>query len=199
MQDFQNIDKDVCGWTENLLARYLVGPALEIVLVHSKQVTDLALAVATRLQMSPADLEFITQAAMLHDIGVCQVYAPELGLHGAHPYIMHGVLGRMILDREGLPQHALVCERHTGVGLTCADIVNQKLPLPVRDMCPQSRCEQIICFADLFYSKRPGKLLVQKSVERVRKGLANFGADKVAIFNAWLVLFGDPPPSQSSV
>ena len=37
-----------------------------------------------------------------------------------------------MLDSEGLPQHALVCERHIGVGLTMEDIRLQKLPLPFK-------------------------------------------------------------------
>ena len=186
-------------WTENLLARYLSGVSLEIVREHSRNVTRLALNVAGRLQLASADLVFIEEAAMLHDIGVCQVHAPELGLYGTHPYIMHGVLGRAILEQEGFPAHALVCERHTGVGLTCEDIVRQKLPLPVRDMCPLSLSEQIICFADLFYSKSPGKLHERKSVDRIRKNLASFGQDKVEIFDAWIVQFGTPPTPGGAV
>jgi uncharacterized protein len=176
-------------WTTNLLAKYLDGEPLEIVAEHSRYVADLALEVARQLVLSDHDCRFVEEAALLHDIGVCQVHAPSLGLHGPHPYIMHGVLGREILDNEGFPLHALVCERHTGVGLTLEDIIRQDLPLPHRDMCPDSLAEQIICFADLFYSKKPGKLAERKSVARVRKKLQPFGEDKVAVFDAWLVQF----------
>jgi uncharacterized protein len=103
---------------------------------------------------------------------------------------MHGFLGRAILEKEGYPQHGLVCERHTGVGLTCEDIIRQNLPLPHRDMCPQSVSEQIICFADLFYSKNPGRLGERKSVAHVRKKLRPFGEEKVAVFDSWLEKFG---------
>lgn len=177
-------------WTTKLLARYLEGESLGIVLEHSLHVAGLALEVAGRLALSEADLLFIEEASLLHDIGVCQVHAPGLGLYGKHPYIMHGVLGRAILDREGYPLHALVCERHTGVGLTCEDIIRQDLPLPHRDMCPQSLSEQIICFADLFYSKKPGRLGERKSAMQVRKKLLPFGEEKVAVFDAWLTQFG---------
>lgn len=177
-------------WTTELLARYLEGEPLRIVRVHSRHVADLALEVAGRMELTEDDRLFIEEAALLHDIGVCRVDAPELGLYGSHPYIMHGVLGRAILEAEGLPLHALVCERHTGVGLTCGDIVRQGLPLPHRDMCPQSLSEQIICFADLFYSKRPDRLDQRSSVARVRKKLLPFGEDKVAVFDGWLAAFG---------
>lgn len=176
-------------WTTKLLARYLEGEALKIVVKHSRHVADLALEVAARRSLSKSEQKFIEEAALLHDIGVCQVFAPDLGLLGEHPYIMHGVLGRAILEQEGYPLHALVCERHTGVGLTCDDIVSKNLPLPHRDMTPQSLAEQIICFADLFYSKNPGRLGERKSVEKVRQKLLPFGTEKVAVFDTWLVLF----------
>ncbi len=174
---------------KKLLAQYLEGKPLEIVTEHSRHVADLALKVAASLALPEETRLFIEEAALLHDIGVSQVYAPDLGLYGQHPYIMHGVLGREILDREGLPLHARVCERHTGVGLTLEDIVRQGLPLPQRDMCPESLAEQIICFADLFYSKKPDRLAERKTVEKVRKKLLPFGEEKVEIFDSWLTRF----------
>ena len=176
-------------WVLKLLARYLDGKSLKIVWEHSRHVADLALEVAGRLDLSGDDRRFIEEASLLHDIGVCKVYAPDLGLYGENPYIMHGVLGREILDLEGYPLHALVSERHTGVGLTREDIVRQNLPLPHRDMSPQSLAEEIICFADLFYSKKPGKLGERKTVAKVRKKLRPFGEEKVAAFEAWLTRF----------
>ena len=104
--------------------------------------------------------------------------------------------GRAILEQEGYPLHALVCERHTGVGLTCEEIIRKELPLPHRDMCPESLAEQIVCFADLFYSKNPGKLGERKTVAKVRKKLLPFGVEKVAVFDAWLIKF-DPDQVQS--
>jgi len=127
---------------------------------------------------------------LLHDIGVCRIYAPKLGLYGEHPYITHGIMGREILEEEGLPLHALVCERHIGVGLTVADIISQQLPLPQREMSPLSLPEQIICFADLFYSKSPGKITLRKSPEQVRAKLAGFGEVKLQIFDRWMEIFG---------
>ncbi len=176
-------------WAEKLLARYLKGESLKIVREHSRYVAALALEVADRLSLTKDDRHFIEEAALLHDIGVCQVYAPELGLHGTNPYIMHGVLGRAILDLEGYPLHALICERHTGVGLTCEEIIRKGLPLPHREMCPQTLPEQIICFADLFYSKKPGRLDKRKSVAQVRKKLLPFGEEKITVFDAWLERF----------
>ena len=186
---FKNLTDACLMPATKLLAQYLSGESLAIVLEHSKYVADLALEIAKGQSLPDDDCLFIEQAALLHDIGVCQVSAPSLGLHGASPYIMHGVLGHDILEVERYPLHALVCERHTGVGLTCDDIIRHGLPLPHRDMCPQSRAEQIICFADLFYSKKPGRLHECKTAAQVRKKLSPFGTDKVAVFDSWLELF----------
>ena len=59
---------------------------------------------------------------------------PGHPVRGRASYICHGVEGRRMLEAEGLPRHALVCERHTGAGLTVDDIISQRLPLPLRDM-----------------------------------------------------------------
>ncbi len=79
----------------------------------------------------------------------------------------------------------MACERHIGVGLTAEDIRRQKLPLPARDMVPLSLEEEIICFADLFYSKNPDSVTVMKSREEVRASLEKFGEGKITIFDRW--------------
>lgn len=161
----------------------------EIVLAHSRLVADLALDVARKSGETGLDLPFIEEAALLHDIGVSAVHAPDIGCQGDAPYIRHGIIGRAILESEGYRAHAMVCERHIGVGLTAADIRAQELPLPDRDMAPVTVAEEIICFADLFFSKKPDTLSTRKSVDQVRAGLARFSADKVAIFDSWLARF----------
>jgi uncharacterized protein len=56
-------------------------------------------------------------------------------------------------------------------------------------MSPVSLEEKIICFADLFYSKRPGLLHREKTVVQVKGNLARHGEEKVAIFENWLLEF----------
>ncbi|GFE60755.1 phosphohydrolase [Geobacter sp. AOG2] len=173
-----------------MLNRYFEGDALSVMTIHGRVVAELALAVSHELSLSVEECNFIWEASILHDIGVCKVAAPEIGAMGPHPYIMHGVLGRGILECEGLPRHALVCERHIGVGLTATDIVDQQLPLPCRDMVPLTITEEIICFADLFFSKKQGRLEQRKSPERIRKNLSCFGQDKLQTFDTWMGRFG---------
>jgi uncharacterized protein len=164
--------------------------SFEIVLEHSRMVADKALRIASGIDNTPLDLQFIEEASLLHDIGVSLTHAPRIGCAGTAPYLCHGILGRQILEAEGHHAHALVCERHIGVGLTVDDIVRQQIELPRRDMRPVSREEKIICFADLFYSKKPGFLNREKSVDQVRSNLAKHGPNKVEIFNQWLSEFG---------
>ncbi|GFO69716.1 HD family phosphohydrolase [Geomonas limicola] len=158
----------------------------ELVYRHSRMVADKALAIARHNADQPLDLGFIEEAALLHDIGVARVHAPKLNCFGHAPYICHGILGREMLEAEGLPRHALVCERHIGVGLSVEDIAAQKLPLPPREMAPTCREERIVTLADLFFSKRPGELEREKSLAEVRADLFKFGPHKVAILEGWL-------------
>ncbi len=165
--------------------------AYRILMDHSRLVCRRALTIARTLkkQGEEVDLQFIAEAAMLHDIGMIKTDTPDLGCHGKGPYIQHGVRGKTLLEQEGLPRHARVCERHIGVGLTAAAIIAQNLPLPVRDMRPETLEEQIICYADLFYSKGSKNRGKEKSISKVRKKLLDFGEENVTIFNSWVDRF----------
>ena len=158
-----------------------------ILLTHSRAVADKALEIARNHPELEADEQFIEEAALLHDIGCVKVNAPAIECFGAEPYIKHGILGAEILRSEGLERHALVCERHTGTGLTLQQITEQGLPLPHRDMQPISKEEQIICFADKFYSKT--RLETEKTVEQARRSLEKFGAEGLTKFDAWCAEF----------
>lgn len=164
--------------------------AWQILLEHSRQVTRRALKIARYRQKTVnLDLQFIAEAAMLHDIGMICTNTPELACFGEGPYLQHGVAGRKILEQEGLPRHALVCERHIGIGLTAAEISAKKLPLPQRDMLPSTPEEQIICYADLFFSKGNKNRNRIKTPDQVRRTLAQYGPEKLIVFDAWLLLF----------
>ena len=166
----------------------------QVLLDHSRLVTRRALRIARSLQSSETvDIQFIAEAAMLHDIGMILTNTPELGCFGDGSYLSHGVKGRELLEAEGLPRHALVCERHIGIGLSADEIREQQLPLPQRDMLPETLEEQIICYADLFYSKDLKKRHKEKSPAKVRKVLEKFGATKGEVFSRWQQKF-EPEP-----
>ncbi len=159
---------------------------------HGRLVAKKALEIAERLGELNPDLKFIEEAAMLHDIGIFMTHAPKIGCFGFHPYISHGYLGRELLEKEGLPEHALVCERHVGMGITIDDIETNKFPIPKRDMTPLTLEEKIICFADKFYSKDENSLTAEKPVARIREIISQFGDNKLRQFDEWLLFFKEP-------
>lgn len=164
--------------------------AYYLLINHSTMVAEKALTLAKRVEHLNPDYSFIREAAMLHDIAIFLTDESEIGCRGDRPYICHGYLGRAILEKEGLPRHALVCERHVGVGISLKEIEEKNLPLPKRDMLPVTMEEQLICFADKFFSKDTEFLLKEKPIEKIRKGIANFGEDKLRRFDEWLKIFG---------
>lgn len=151
-----------------------------ILVVHSRAVTDRALQIAAAHPEYGADLEFIEAAAMLHDIGIVRCDAPGICCHGTESYIRHGMIGAAMLREEGLERYARVCERHTGAGITVHDIESRNLPLPRRDFLPETIEEQIICYADKFYSK--SHLDRTKTLEQAEMSIARFGDDGLQRF-----------------
>lgn len=162
--------------------------AYDILIFHSRQVAKKAGEVAHRVAHLNPDRAFIEEASLLHDIGMVKTRTPHLGCYGQHPYVCHGHLGRHMLEKEGLNRHALVCERHVGVGITREDIIQQHLPIPDRDMMPQTVEEQIICYADKFFSKNGDGS--EKTIEEILLKLESYGSDKVQRFQKWVDLFG---------
>jgi len=164
-------------------------PAYDILVSHGEKVAAKALDIAARVSHLGPDAAFIEEAALLHDIGMFLTHSPTLGCYGDHPYVSHGYLGRELLEKEGFARHALVCERHVGVGITREDIVRQNLPLPDRDMLPRSIEEKIICYADKFFSKNCRTADREKSVEEILESLKPYGQDKVKRFRNWFDIF----------
>lgn len=125
-----------------------------ILLTHSRSVADKALQIAVKHPELHLDTGFLEEAALLHDIGIFMTDASGIQCFGTHPYICHGYLGSELLMKEGYPRHALVCERHTGAGMSLQSIIEQDLPIPHRDMIPVSMEEQVICLQINSFQKR---------------------------------------------
>ena len=160
----------------------------EILCTHSRAVTEKAVKIALKHSELNPDLVFIEEAAMLHDIGIYLTNAPDLFCFGDYPYLAHGYLGCELLTKLGFPEHGLVCERHTGVGISLEEIIAKNLPLPHRDLIPETVEEQIIAFADKFYSKSKD-IHKEKSLREVRKSVSEFGKANSVRFEAWCELF----------
>lgn len=163
--------------------------AYKILLKHSEAVRDKALEIANNnLHLNP-DIEFIKEASMLHDIGMIKTNAHEMGCFGDKPYIAHGYLGREMLESEGLLKHALVCERHVGVGITKEQIIRDKLNLPLRNYLPETVEEKAICLADNFFSKSSKNLKQAKSIVDIKRGLRKYGEENVKKFEELMAFF----------
>ena len=169
-------------------------PARAILLRHSIQVRDKALALRETCPLRETlDPALVSAGAMLHDLGIRCCHAPDLGCFGSRPYLAHGIAGAALL-REFAAAHGLaleplarICERHTGTGLTAAEIRARALPLPEADYLPETLEEKLICFADKFFSKSGD--FAEKTLADIRGGVAKFGPDNLARFDALAALF----------
>lgn len=145
----------------------------QLMLKHSRQVADRCLQIARKHKELPVDIQFLEEAAMLHDIGIFKCDAPSIYCKGTEPYIKHGPIGGDLLRVEGFPRHARVAERHTGTGLPGYE--------------PETLEEQIVCYADKFYSKSsPDRV---RTVAEAAQSLEKFGAAGVRKFLDWATRF----------
>ena len=158
-----------------------------ILLTHSRSVAEKAVSIAEKHPEYALDKTFLYETAMLHDIGIFLTDAPGIFCLGSQPYICHGYLGAQLVHQAGFPQHALVCERHTGAGISLEQIIEQNLPIPHRSMLPVSMEEQVVCFADKFFSKT--QLNQEKTIEKVLKSISRYGEEGIARFKEWCEMF----------
>lgn len=156
---------------------------LATVLTHSRAVARKALFIARSLKKKgiETDEDFIYSASMLHDIGIINCNAPSIGCFGDKPYICHGIEGAAMMRKEGLEKYARVCERHTGAGLTAKEIIEAGLPLPNKDLLPETTEEKIICYADKFFSKS-GEQGKEKELKKIISQLQKHGQPVVERF-----------------
>lgn len=158
-----------------------------LLLHHSRQVAARALRIVDKHPELGAQRAFVEEAAMLHDIGIFLTHAPGIHCEGTAPYLLHGRLGAELMRQEGREDLARVCERHTGTGFTCEQIIARGLPLPHEDFCPETIEEIIVCYADKFYSKSHPER--ERTVEQTARSLEKFGQEGVAKFLTWAARF----------
>ena len=152
----------------------------DILVRHSTAVANKALAIADAHPELKLDRRFLLEAAMLHDIGIIRTDAPDIKCFGTEPYIRHGVIGAEMMRAEGFPRHARVCERHTGAGLSQKEIERQGLPLPHTDLLPETPEEQVVCYADKFFSKT--RLDTEKTIAQAERSVAKHGEEGLRRF-----------------
>ena len=92
-----------------------------------------------------------------------------------------------MMRAEGFPRHARVCERHTGAGISKEEIIVKKIPIPVQDYFPETLEEELVCYADKFYSKsHPDR---ERTPEQALKSVAKHGAEGAERFRRWMDIF----------
>ncbi len=155
---------------------------------HSESVAHRAVEIGEK--MDGVDIDFIREASLLHDIGIFKTKAHDIGCFGHAHYICHGILGEKLLTDLGFPQHGSVCRTHVGVGITAKEIHKNQLPLPAEDMTPISVEEEIIAYADKFYSKRHEWLVKPKPLDLVLKEIGRHGKRSVHLFMEWHHRYG---------
>ena len=90
--------------------------------------------------------------------------------------------------RAGMTAADVLAELHTGSGLTAQEITEQGLPLPARDVLPETLLEKLICYADKFYSKSGS--MERKEPATVRASLAAKSPEAAERFDTLRRLFG---------
>lgn len=169
-------------------------PLRRLLLQHSEQVRGKALRILDAYLKKggtvPVDRRLVCDGAMLHDIGIAQCDAASIFCQGTEPYMAHGIVGAKTVRDYAIARQApdwgermaRFCERHTGTGITAAEISSRDLPLPRKDFLPETPEEKLVCLADKFFTKsRPAKEL---SLTEIRKATGKFGADSLARLDA---------------
>lgn len=160
----------------------------QIYMIHACKVRDFALEMARKHHELNLDLQFIEEASMLHDLGIFLTDAPGIHCHGKAQYLCHGYLGAEILRSLGYERHARVCERHTGTGLKKEQILLNEWDIPAKDFLPETLEEQLICFADKFFSKTK-YLHTPRALEQVIESMRKISEESVEKIRYWAEIF----------
>ncbi|MGA4687615.1 MULTISPECIES: HD domain-containing protein [Micromonospora] len=163
--------------------------ALRLVWTHCRIVCDIAEQLLDSSGVD-ADAAVVRAGSLLHDIGVYRLY-DSAGRLDERNYVRHGVLGHSLAREAGLPEViARFCSRHTGVGITPADVRRQGLPIPAADYTAGTVEEHLVMYADKFHSKTTPPAFVSAASYAV--AVRRFGAEKADRFAALVERFGEP-------
>lgn len=157
-------------------------------LIHSQLVRDKAQSLAIRHPEMDLDIPFIPRRLPCSTTSGFFSRRPRTSVVSENIPTSATVIWEPIYSaRKAFPAHALVCERHTGAGISLEMIKENHLPLPQRDMLPVTLEEKLIAFADKFYSKT--NLTREKKLGKIRAEMAFYGEETAARFEEWCELF----------
>ena len=107
-------------------------------------------------------------------------------------YIQHGTRGYELLLANGFGEEiAAFARNHTGVGITKADCVQQKLPIEPADYMPTNAAQEIVALADKFHTKLLPPRFVSEQTARAR--VEKFGSENIARWDKLVACYGVPP------
>jgi len=162
-----------------------------LVYQHCQAIEAIVVQLLNAKPIAGINRDLLHVGCLLHDIGAYEVLEDGQFVQG----VRHGIFGEDILRNEGLPDSvARIASRHTGVGLTQQDVIDQGLPIPVADYLAETNEERLIMYADKFHSKSNPPLEPPYfcTFEWFYESVQKFGPDKVTKFDTLADLFGKP-------
>ena len=140
------------------------------------------------------DEELVKAGCMLHDIGTSILIQPEDQI--SVNYANRGVAGAQVLKDEGLPKSLCdVVEHHVGHGLTAEHIKETYMPLPHRNLTPETTEERLVNYASKLHARIDTPQF--NSVESYRKFVTDIGNEYyITDFESLVKEFGEPDLSQ---
>lgn len=193
--------------------------AFALIAVHCEIVARLSELIAQKAKTS-VSRELLIAGALAHDIGTYSVLneqafedcagesSPDSHSSDRHSsdshssgarsvfckdvYIQHGLRGYRILTERGFSEDiAAFARNHTGVGITKADCIQQKLPLEPADYMPTNPVQEIVMLADKFHTKSLPPRFVSEQTARAR--VDKFGSENIARWDKLVACYGVPP------
>lgn len=166
-----------------------------LIATHCEIVARLAVILAE--QSGQTVTNTLIEGALAHDIGTYSVLAHNAFAHNQvlfqrDIYIQHGTRGYELLLANGFGEEiAAFARNHTGVGITKADCVQQKLPIEPADYMPTNAAQEIVALADKFHTKSLPPRFVSEQTARAR--VEKFGSENIARWDKLVACYGVPP------
>ncbi len=166
-----------------------------LIATHCEIVARLAVILAE--QSGQTVTNTLIEGALAHDIGTYSVLAHNAFAHNQvlfqrDIYIQHGTRGYELLLANGFGEEiAAFARTHTGVGITKADCVQQKLPIEPADYMPTNAAQEIVALADKFHTKLLPPRFVSEQTARAR--VEKFGSENIARWDKLVACYGVPP------
>ena len=166
-----------------------------LIATHCEIVARLAVILAE--QSGQTVTNTLIEGALAHDIGTYSVLAHNAFAHNQvlfqrDIYIQHGTRGYELRLANGFGEEiAAFARNHTGVGITKADCVQQKLPIEPADYMPTNAAQEIVALADKFHTKLLPPRFVSEQTARAR--VEKFGSENIARWDKLVACYGVPP------